>query len=262
MQKYIFFYLLWMLCPLFINAQILNIERFRLDKDTFNVWMGNVGFGFSTKKQKVSVFEYHANANVAYLSRKHSYMSINYIKFIKVEKTDVVSEGYTHARLNFFRRKILSYEPFVQFQYDLGRGLEYRQLAGFSFRITLHSHDKINIGFNSGGMWELENWQGKVIRFATEQDSTKAHTSFIKSTSNVNLRIHLSKMITFFSIMYYQAQWDRFFEPRFINDTQLQLALGKHFAFTTQFTSTLDALPVLENNTFIYSLNSSLTYKF
>ena len=263
MQKYIISaLLLFFIFNFSTQAQIMNIERFRLDKDTFNVWMGNIGFGFSNKKQKVAMFQYNANANIAYLSRRHSYMTINYIKFIKVEKTDVLSEGYTHWRINFMRRKFLSYEPFVQFQYDLGRGLQYRQLAGFSFRFNVHSQDKVNVGFNTGAMWEVEEWKGAVLRFPLETDSTRAQTNFIKSTTNLFAKIPLSKQVTFFSIMYYQARFDDFFHPRFINDTQLQIALGKHFAFNSQFTSTLDAAPILQNNGFVYSLSSSLNYRF
>ena len=41
------------------NAQILNIEKFRLDKDTFNVWMCNVTFGFNAKKQNISTLQYN-----------------------------------------------------------------------------------------------------------------------------------------------------------------------------------------------------------
>lgn len=240
----------------------MNIERFRLDKDTANIWMGNLGFGFANKKQKVGMLQYNAYTNVAYLSDKHSYMSINYVKFIKVEKADVISDGYTHWRINFMRRKLLSYEPFVQLQYDYGRGLRYRQLMGFSFRLNIHSHENINVGFNTGAMWEEERWKGVVLRYQMPDDSTRAETSFIKSTSNLFLKATFSKHVTLFSIMYYQARFEDFFRPRFISDTQLQFSVGKHFGFNTQFTSTIDAAPIVEKNNFVYALTSSLSYKF
>ena len=244
------------------KAQILNIERFRLDKDTSNLWLGNAGLGFSLKKQLNNVYTFNGNVNAVYLSEKHSYMTINFIKFIRQEATNLLSEGYAHGRISFFRRQRLSYEPFVQIQYDRGRGLIWRELYGYTFRLAIATKQNTTFAGNTGAMYEHEIWQGKVIRYPLDGTTNRAEAFFIKSTSNLSFRTNLTKSISLFLVGYYQARFERFFEPRIIADIQLQLKVSRLVALNTQFTSTYDALPLIEGNNFVYSLNNSLVINF
>ncbi|MCS6824008.1 MAG: DUF481 domain-containing protein [Cytophagaceae bacterium] len=242
-------------------AQILNIEKYRQDKDTFNVWLGNINLGLENRKQKTSTLNYKAMVNLVYLSKKHSYMTINMIDYLRAGNVTVTS-GYTHGRINFYRRKLFSYESFCQLQYDKGRGLEKRELAGFSFRLNFHNRDKLNIGFNSGVMYEIERWRGRILRYHKAEDSTRAETRFIKSTSNLYLRANLNQQITLFTITYYQARFDAFLKPRMISDVQIMFKVNRRFSFSNNFSATLDTHPIADNNKFIYTLSSSLILKF
>lgn len=248
--------------PYFSFSQILNIEKYRLDKDTFNIWMGNVGLGFNSKKQQTNVLTFNGNLNVAYLSKKHSYMTINYIKFINVASDNVISEGYTHVRFNFFRHNRISIEPFVQLQYDIGRGLYKRGLMGQSFRLSIHSKERYTLSFATGAFYEYELWKGDVLRFGDENRPGVAETNFIKSTSNIALRLDLHKSVNLFLVTYYQARFNHFFKPRVISDLQVVFNLGRHFSISNQFVSTFDAYPITTANKFIFSFNSALMFKF
>ncbi|HXB13809.1 MAG TPA: hypothetical protein VNZ45_17605, partial [Bacteroidia bacterium] len=194
--------LLFLMVPFLSKAQTTNIEKYRLDKDTSKILMGNMGFGFSSKKQQNIVQQYNGYLNLAYLSKLHSYMTINYGNLQLVNKTSFVSEGYTHYRINFFRMHLVSYEPFVQYQYDLGRGLLRRELAGMSFRVNLlrnksnKDKDKFTVGINTGAMYEDELWKGKVLRFEVKNDTNHAHTQFIKSTTYFFAKAALHEKIT------------------------------------------------------------------
>jgi hypothetical protein len=245
-----------------VSGQILNIEKFRIDKDTFDVWSGNIGIGFSTKKQQTNITTLNSNSNVVYLSKHHSYMNISYIKFIGVEESDLLSEGYTHFRVNFLRKKFLSYEPFLQLQYDLGRGLLRRELYGFSFRAKLLATPKTLLTFNSGAMYEYELWKGQVIRYARPENPELGETTFIKSTSNIALRGDVAKNLNVLFVTYYQARFERFFVPRVITDIQVNIVISKHFTLSNQFVSTYDALPILFDNQFIFSFTTNLLVKF
>jgi hypothetical protein len=244
------------------HSQILNIERFRPSKDTANVWMGNIGLGFSSKKQLNSVINLNTNANVVYLSAKHSYMSINSLNLIRASESQIISEAYSHLRFNFMRRKRISYEPFLQWQYDLGRGLEKRELYGFSLRFRLASGEKIDLSMNSGVMYEHEKWRGEVLRLATDTSYTHAEASFIKSTNNVTLKSKLGNGITLFLLTYYQARYNRFLQPRIISDMKINFKINNHFSFSTQLTGIFDADPIIKNNHLIYEFNNSLVINF
>jgi hypothetical protein len=258
--------LLFLIVPL-AKAQTTNIEKYRLDKDTSHILMGNVGFGFSSKKQQNIVQQYTGNLNLAYLSKLHSYMTINYCNLQQLNKTSFVSEGYTHFRVNFYRRHLVSYEPFVQYQYDLGRGLLHRELAGVSARINLFRNrsdkdkDKFTIGISTGVMYEDEFWKGHVLRFEVKNDTNHAHTQFIKSTTYLFGKAALHEKITLFSTIYYQARFEKFFNPRIVSDVQLMFKITKVLSFNTEFASTVDTLPIVTGNVFTYRFSGNFFIK-
>lgn len=253
---------LLILAPLFSTAQILNVEKFRVDKDTSNAWAGNIGGGFNLKQQQTRVITLNANSNLVYLSRRHSYLNINNIKFVGVQSSDIISEGYTHWRVNLSRKTFVSYEPFVQAQYDLGRGLQERELAGFSFRFNLVRTPKTLIAFNSGAMYEHEVWKGTVLRYPEPSSPGYAETSFIKSTSNISVRGDVAPNVNVLLVTYYQARFEKFFRPRVISELQVNFVINKYFSISHQFTSLLDAMPILDNNEFTYNYNINLIVKF
>lgn len=251
-----------MLCCSCAWGQILNIEKYRSDKDTSRVWAGNVGFGLSAKKQQTSLLNLNTNCNLAYFSLHHSYMNISYFKFVAIQESEVISEGYTHFRALFDRKRFVSYEPFVQFQYDLGRGLLKRQLAGFTFRFNFLSTEKVHMAANTGAMYEQELWEGEVLRYPISERPDRAETYFIKSTSNFSIRGDISNNVYLLFVTYYQARFEKFLTPRIISDVQLNVKMSRFFSISNQFTSTYDALPILRDNKFIFSLNTNLTLNF
>ncbi len=253
-----------LLVPLASSAQIANIEKFRLDKDTANMWMGNTGLGYSSKRQQNTVNDFSAFLNLVYLSKKHSYMTINYCDLQQVNKFSFISEGYTHWRLNLLRRHFVTYEPFLQFQYDRGRGLTSRNLYGLSFRFNLLHRNKnnkrLNITASTGLMYEDEYWQGAVLHYPQENDSTRAHTQFAKSTSNFYLKALLHEKITLFSSIYYQARFDKFNFPRLISDIQFVFKVTKKLSLSTSFISTYDSRPIVTRNIFTYKLSGNFVF--
>jgi hypothetical protein len=221
-----------------------------------------VGIGFSSKKQQNTVTTLNANSNLVYLSRKHSYLNIGNIKFIAVEGNKLISEGYTHFRLVLNRKKFVSYEPFVQWQYDLGRGLEKRELYGFALRFNIIRSKKMLVAANSGAMYEHEIWRGNVLRFPVPEKPGFAETEFIKYTSNFSVRGDLTGNVYLLFVTYYQARFERFFNPRIISELQMNFIINKYFTLNNQFVSTFDSLPILTENRFVYSLNTNLLVKF
>jgi hypothetical protein len=235
------------------SGQILNIEKDRIDSDTAKVWLGNLGLTFNTRSQQVHVLTFNAFSNVVYLSRKYSYIFISNHNLIRIKDQDVISDGYGHFRMHIWRQKKLSAEIFVQGQYDESRGLRERELAGAGSRYHIHRSDQLNLAAGIGAMYEHERW-------ALEgNDST---TSLIKSTNYFSLHWKISKHIEFNFINYYQARFSAFFHPQIIGDANLIIFVNRHFAFTTRFAATYDALPVIPVNKYVYSLTNGLVFRF
>jgi hypothetical protein len=267
MKKW-YFLVLFVLEIFSVKAQILNIEKFRLDYDTSNYWLGNVGFTFANSKQNSFLFRYTSTLNLAYLTNKHSYMTINNIRLDMVDKKDILNEGYTHWRINFFRHQKFSPEPYCQFQYAYSRGLDYRQLLGFSLRMNLlkkvipEKKERLDAGFATGVMYEVEKWTGNVLKYEVESDSTKAYANLIKSSSYGYLKFKLGTKITCFLTTYYQARWDQFLNKhRIVIDYQFMYALSKSVNFSFTYVSILDNSPVISSNRYVHDINSGLVIK-
>lgn len=254
MKKIIILLCLSFLFSLVGNAQILNIEQFRLEKDTFNVWYGNISLGISARKQGSEIRKIEGVGNAVYLSKKHSYMSLNRYSFLQINKSSVISEGYAHTRITFNRKKVICYEQFNQFQYDIARKLNQRILSGMAVRFRLIAKKKNRLSANTGFMYENENWQ--------VSDSTTMNNISIKSTSNFNYRVNLHKKILFYCIAYYQAKPDNFFKPRVTVDTSLQFLFTKNFSFNTSLVSTYDRDYIVPIAELIYNFSSTISYTF
>ncbi len=236
------------------NAQILNIEKFRLEKDTSNAWFGNLGLSLSAKKQFSEVRKLGGNLNTVYLSEKNSYMLLNKYSLLRVNDNDIISEGYSHLRLNFLRRKKVSIEQFSQYQYDIGRKMNSRFLIGATGRFRLINKEKIHLSANTGFMYENENWK--------TSDSTTFDNVSVKSTTNISLRTQPHEKIHFYMVSYYQAKPASFFSPRLTFDFNIQFIFTKNLSFTTSFVSTYDADYIVPVAEFIYTLNSGINLTF
>lgn len=265
-QRIVFFAFLFL--SFSSKAQILNIEKFRLDYDTSKYWLGTIGFTFANAKQNSFLFRYTTTLNLAYLTRQHSFMTLNNARLDVVDKKSVINEGYTHWRINFFRHKKISPEPFCQFQYALSRGLEYRQIYGFSLRFNLFTRidsakkERIDAGIATGVIRETERWTGEVLRYEDPTDSTKAYAVLNKSSSYAYFKVKVGSKLTMFLTTYYQARWDLFFQQhRWVVDYQLLYAISKNVNFSITYIGIFDNAPVIASNRYIHDITSGLVIK-
>ncbi len=114
-------------------GQALTIEKYRLLNDTLqNTFKGHFDVFFRSKKQVNDLIEIGTNINSAYFSKNHSFQVLSRIELNKTNKAKLVSDGFIHLRTTLNRKKIISHESFFQLQYDLGLGVENRQLIGIS----------------------------------------------------------------------------------------------------------------------------------
>lgn len=238
----------------YLNAQILNIESFRLEKDTSNIFLGSVSFGYSSKKQISNVSQFSTNCNAAYLTKLHSIMIISNLTFVKALNQNVVNQGYAHFRINFYRKKLLSFEQFSQLQYDNGRGLANRYLTGLCIRYRIHSSQPWNLSVNTGFIFEHEDWV-----YLKDKNSS----NYIKSSSNLSYKIKINPFVSFYSTIYYQALPEKIFGfYRFISDSCIQIKMSNKLNFITHYIVQYDNSPIIQVPNFTYSFISSIQYNF
>lgn len=256
-----------LLCLLAIElpGQILKVDKGSLDADSANFFLGNVNVDFNlnnrstTADQEVTFKGLSGKADLVYLSEKHAYILINNINYFTSTGGPLISTGYTHFRINFLRKKKLSYELFGQVQYDDGRKMPYRLLQGGGIRLNLLKTEKSDVHISMGIMRELERWKSLTV------EDEIIEKSIIKSTNYISSKINFNEIVSFNLIAYYQGGYDKqsdLFRNRVSGDVVLSVKVTDRLAFLTSFTAQYEAKPIIPINNFVYSLTNGLKFNF
>ena len=247
------FVLLLVIVTIESSAQVLNIEKYRLTSDTFNLFLGNVDFSYALIKQSNRIQNFGAGSKTAYLSKLHSYILIGKLNIQTVDKEEVLSAGYVHYRMNFWRKDFLSLEQFNQLQYDAGRNLKERWVFGSSARFNISDKDNFDLSANAGLMYENEYWTNETSLIQNES---------IKITSHFTLKAQLHKNIFLYSITFYQAKLTSPLKPRITTDTSLKFNFNNKISFQSSYIATLDTAPIVDIADYIYTIENKLVYTF
>ncbi|RYD94284.1 MAG: DUF481 domain-containing protein, partial [Sphingobacteriales bacterium] len=185
------------------RAQILNVERARIENDSSRYYTGSGSlnlllFNRNAGKDAPNTFiGLTATADIAYLSDRNSYILINNYNYTAVRKEPVIRTGYSHARVNFGRRKRFSSEVFGQYQYDLGRGLNLRTLEAAGLRMKIITGHTASLNTGTGLMHEREEW------FIPDSERQILVVNFLKSTNYLSTRIKFNGQTELNAIAYY-----------------------------------------------------------
>lgn len=238
----------------FTNAQILDVEKYKIQKDTANVFQGNISLGLTAKQQVNNVLIFNIKVNTMYLSDKHAYIYIANLNLLKDENSQLINDGYSHFRLVLFRQHRLSSESFLQSQYDLGRKLNERNLTGTCGRLIVFDNKKVDIAITMGTMYETEEWNAT--------DSTKIQNNNIKSTNIIRCGFKIKKDIIFKVASYYQAKYDALDEPRISGEATMKFLFSKHISFIFEYSFMYDYAPVINIPNFTYIYTNKIAYDF
>ncbi|WP_299821828.1 DUF481 domain-containing protein [uncultured Pontibacter sp.] len=253
------------------NAQILNIERARVNRDTANYLTGRLGVDFSMfnrnagKNNPNNYLQLTFTGDLAYISTNHSYLLLNYYNYLLVNydsrelRNTVASTGYSHLRTNLFRKRKLSYELFAQAQTDQARGLELRTLLGGGIRVAVLRSNDVNLYFGTGLMHEHEAWKNP------ELDQVLEVSDLLKSTNYFSAKVKLSEQISTDAIAYYQVGHDDTidkFRNRISGDVTFNFKLNSKFSFRTNFNCVYEDEPIVPVTKFVYAISNGVQVNF
>jgi hypothetical protein len=267
-MKLSIFFLLISLCCLIdtVPAQILNVEKQRLSGDSVNYFLGNITAAFSANNlsindegETVSFVGLNANSDFGYISEHHSFMLLSDFNYAATSDDPINSTGYGHFRINFLRDRDLSYEAFTQLQYDQGRGMEVRWLAGGGIRLHLLKKKDVGIYAGIGAMYENEVWEtpGAEERTVTLR--------LWKSSNYLSSRIRFNEHVNLNLIAYYQTGYDfdrEFFRHRVSSDLNLLVGITEVLSLTTSVFAGYENRPVVPITKFIYSVSNGIQLSF
>lgn len=246
-----------------VSAQILKVDRVTLAVDTSNYWHGNVNFKFdlnnraATVDREITFIGLNANIDVGFASTNHEYTIISNFRYFTTGVGPFVSTGYVHGRVNWLRKKKVSYETFAQVQYDRGRNLQVRYLVGSGVRVSFLRKKKSYFYAGFGVMYEQEQWkdfEGQLINI-----------DLIKSTNYLSADFFFNKRIELNTVLYYQTGYsdtlDKFLH-RINGAINFKIKVNERLDYLTSFQLQYEQTPIIQINRTVYALSNGLNFRF
>lgn len=257
---------LTLLLPATLSAQILNVEKIRLEYPEDRVIFGNIGTNITYHNRSanlqtpVRVATGGLTSDIGYFSDNHLFMLINNYQILFVNETRLVNFGFTHFRTQFYQKNYLSFEIFSQYQYDQARGLDLRLLGGIGPRWRLLKTDAWNIAVGTGVMYEGEDWRDPLVKNA-ETISAR----YLKSTNYLAFRYVINENVDANTVVYYQIGYDRDIDQtlhRVSGDLNLAVKLIEKLSLTVSVNAAWESHPIIPIVPFIFSVTNGVRYKF
>lgn len=215
-------------------------------------WSGSIGLNVGFAKNVKELFKVKNNIHIQYKNPKHLVLFVNKISFDRADGADFVNKGVQHLRYNYRFHKRLSWEAFLQNQYNALSKIDYRRLAGTGFRYKLSTSEKYKAYMGSLVMYENEK---------TTETPVVYHKDWRNSTY-LSFSFYFNDNISLISTSYYQPMLGEFSDYRISHQSALAFKIRKNLSFKTAFNFTYDAVPVLGIPQKEYELTNGLVYSF
>ncbi|MGZ3918733.1 MAG: DUF481 domain-containing protein [Bacteroidia bacterium] len=241
--------LLCIVLPSALLSQIINIESKRFLKDT-NGFVGTTSANFSLNQNTSQVLSLGLNQHIQFKYNRNRILSISDLAFIKAGPTDFVNAGYQHLRYNYKLTQLVTWEAFIQAQYNHVLLLDRRYLAGTGPRFRVLKKENIKIYTACLYMYEFQ---------------TQNNDSSVQYNNRLSAYVTLSiayKKIEFTSTTFYQPNMADLNNYRIANDSSFELGINKSLNFKVGFNLLYDTRQPIGIPDLTYILKNGLTYKF
>lgn len=231
------------------SAQVINIESKRFLQDT-NGFIGKADLNFNINQNISQVMSLGINIHSQYVRNRNRILAIGDLAFIKAGTQDFVNSGYQHLRYNYKISKLVTWEAFVQAQYNRILLLDRRYLAGTGPRFKLFKTKNIRAYTAVLYMYEYQS---------QNNDSIESYNNRISSYITIGMSF---KKIEFATTTFYQPNLANFNDYRIANDSAFEIIITNHFNFKVGFNLLFDTKQPIGIPDLTYILKNGLTYRF
>lgn len=245
-------------------SQIINIDK--TDTAAYikkAVWSGSISLGMEVDKQKQTLFDASNFVDLS-LQKYHEFYIVSASnRFTYNGSNDFLNTGYAHFRWRHNYKNKWHPETYIQYQWDDKLGMKSRFVTGENIRYNLWRNQNWEMSFATGLMYENETWNYVAVDSAKiPVNHPDVQTSHLKSNSYVKWDVKISANSNFSFIVFYQALFNHFFQPRIASTLSVDAAISKHFLLDFRFSDLYDAAPVVPIIHFYYNAAYGLVYKF
>jgi len=230
-MKNIFLLFFLIFIPLLTDAQIVNIESKRklLNRDTAG-WFGNTDIGFNLNENGKTVLTLTANASVEYLSGKNRWLSLTNYRVVRANQEDFVNQGFQHLRYNRDWKKRVTWEAFVQAQYNERLNLRVRGLLGTGPRFKLLEKKKGSLFLGTLYMFQYEEFSESNTIYRDNRLS-----------NYLSYQLELTHNLMLKGTSYYQPLLTNLKTVRLSSQTNLLLKITQKLSFKSTFNISYDS---------------------
>lgn len=262
MRKFIF--ILLFLISFSSSAQILNIERYRLEKDSTKNLMIKATAGLNIFNRSaaadapVNLFGYKWDINSMYHTGKHAFILVSNFDYLRINDNDFLNFGLLHGRAVYNREKKMNFETYVQYSFDNFRGLAPRWIAGGTYRNKLVKSERLTLVLGLGALYENETWEDPI-------NEGFVQVSFIKSANYISLRWSINDFVDLNLVNYYQVGYDRdisAFRNRISGTANINTKITDRFSFNNSFEYSYEDKPIVSITPFIFAIRSGISFDF
>ena len=182
-------------------------------------------------------------------------MGLAKFDYLKVNDDDFLNFGFVHFRVNYFRKKTINFENFVQYSYDNFRGLHPRLLGGGGIRWNTFKSKSLSLVIGVGALYEYENWTHPETNQTIE-------IALVKSSNYISFRWTANENVDINFVGYYQTGYDSDMSA-FRNRTNASLILNtkiaKRISFANSFDISYEHKPIVPIIRTIYTFKTGVS---
>ena len=234
------------------SAQVINVEKMR--KGDKNGLKGMVGAGFSYIDNGKKIATLKNNLNIQYNTGPSTFILLNELSLMRVDKDNLVNAGFQHLRYNYTVKdsSFFTFEGFFQHQYNMIKLLERRLLGGLGPRFRIIGGEKAQLHIGTLAMYEFEQLS----------DSLKTRRNISRLDSYLSIGWQIKENLSLTSITYYQPA---FIDPqnfRLSSENGFQLKITNSLSLNIGFQINYDSRPPENVQKLFYDWQNELIYNF
>ncbi len=251
-KKILIILLLSIIYQLNTYSQVVNIEKKR--KENQNGFTGVVNLGFDLVENAKHIIKFHNGFDIQYKKNAHALILLNELKIMKVDENDLINDGFQHLRYNYTFKdsSFLTYEAFVQHQYNTIKLIERRFLIGAGFRYRIINEKPASVYLGTLCMYEYEQRSNEERELL---ENARA-TSYISISWDILDNLYLRH------ISYYQPLLTYFKNYRIASETSLNIKVNDLIFFKMALKINLESHPSKGVKNTFYVWENALQFKF
>ena len=234
-----------------ITSQILNAESLRKVTDTSG-FSGNAGLRFALKRNTKDFLTIASSIHLQYKMDQNLILFKNDVAFQKIDGDKFENSLISHIRYNYRIHKRITWEIFLQGQYNKISLIDFRGLIGTGPRFKLSTAENYKFYLGTLVMYEYEDIADGVTPIQRD----------FRGSTYFSFSLYPLETLSFSSTTYYQPKFSQFNDYRISSQSSLLISIFKNFAFSVNYTFIFDTFPAVGIPNSQYDFTTGLAYSF